>query len=308
MIFFNNFSFKLYLFFSLFLIYLPTDSKFHFPSVNLSFHKISTCLWRSFWSILHFCAIAKRFSPIYSVTVFPSIWKDYYILVNRVVGHVNEALTISRVLFWALRGSCMESQLIFNNGMSLLAHPPVDSSPESGAAAHPWSCLPQHGGVRGCVHKACHHGPRQLSMPGFPTAHQKQVRAVFSFRCLLWICSWTHYNQGGTRVGMVQAPHGLGGETEAAMGRVCVKHHHRGCPLAAPQSPAFPRKVFCPQGHPLSLWWHWEGSKYHCRVKMKWDQKHPHGYTKPHGKMYWHIPHPERVSNLCCTWRKTPWI
>ena len=27
----------------------------------------------------------------------------------------------------------MESQLIFNNGMSLLAHPPVDSSPESGA-------------------------------------------------------------------------------------------------------------------------------------------------------------------------------
>lgn len=82
MIFLNNFSFKLYLLFSLFLIYLPTDSKFHFPSVNLSFHKNSTCLWRSFWSILHFCAIAKRFSPIYSVTVFPRTWKDHYILVN----------------------------------------------------------------------------------------------------------------------------------------------------------------------------------------------------------------------------------
>lgn len=186
----------------------------------------------------------------------------------------------------------MESQLIFNNGVSLLAHPTVDSSPESGAAAHPWSCLPQHGGVRGCVLKACHHGPRQLPMPGFPTAHQKQVRAIFSFRCLLWICSWTSYNWRGIRVGMGQAPHGLGGETEAEIGRVCVKHHRQGVPLSAPQSPTFPHKVFCPQGHPLSLWWHWEGSKHHCRVKMKMAPKYPHWYTKPRGKIVLTYPSP----------------
>ena len=252
MIFLNNFSFKLYLFFSLFLIYLPTDSKFHFPSVNLSFHKNSTFM-KVFLIYFAFCAIAKRFSPIYSVTVFPRIGKDYYIVVNRVVGHVNEALTISRVLFWVLRGSYMESQLIFNNGVSLLTHPPVDSSPESGAAAHPWSCLPQHGGVRGCVHKACHHGPRQLSMPGFPTAHQKQVRAIFSFRCLLWICSWTRYNRRGTRVGMVQAPHGLGEETEAAMGRVCVKHHRRGVPTLSPTEPSISPQGLLPPRTPTVI-------------------------------------------------------
>lgn len=292
MIFLNNFSFKLYLFFSLFLIYLPTDSKFHFPSVNLSFHKNSTCLWRSFWSILHFCAIAKRFSPIYSVTVFPRIGKDYYILVNRVVGHVNEALTISRVLFWVLGGSYMESQLIFNNGVSLLTHPPVDSSPESGAALTPG--LVSHSMEECeavCTRLAImvHGSFRCLGSP----QHIKN-RCVPSFH--LDVCCE-----------FVAGPVITGGALGLAWCRPLMAWERRrrlrwegcvwntiaeGCPLSAPQSPAFPHKVFCPQGHPLSLWWHWEGSKYHCRVKMKWDQKHPHWYTKPHGKIVLTYPSP----------------
>lgn len=66
----------------------------------------------------------------------------------------------------------------------------------------------------------------------------------------------------------------------------------RGRPLSAPRSSAFPHEVFCPQGHPLSLWWPWEGLKYHCRVKMKRDQKHPHWCTKPHGKIVLTQPSP----------------
>ena len=149
----------------------------------------------------------------------------------------------------------MESQLIFNNGMSLLAHPPVDSSPESGAvwltpglvsrsmeeceAVCTRLAIMVHGSFR------CLGSPQHIKNRCVPSFHL-DVCCEFVVGPII--------TRGGTRVGMVQAPQGLGGETEAAMGRVCVKHHHWGCPLSAPQSPAFPRKVFCPQGHPLSLW------------------------------------------------------
>ena len=184
----------------------------------------------------------------------------------------------------------MESQRIFSTGVSLCSRIPLSIRALSGAAAHPWSCLPQHGGVRGCVHQTCHHGPRQLPMPGFPTAHQKQVRAVLSLRRLLWICSRAGYRRRGTGVGTV--PHGLGGEPGLRREGRVRNTTARGRPLSAPRSSAFPPEVFCPQGHPLSLWWPWEGLRYQCRVEMKRDQKHPHWCTKPRGKIVLTQPSP----------------
>ena len=131
----------------------------------------------------------------------------------------------------------MESQQIFSTGVSLCSRIPLSIRALSGAAAHPWSCLPQHGGVRGCVHQTCHHGPRQLPMPGFPTAHQKQVRAVLSLRRLLWICSRAGYRRRGTGVGTV--PHGLGGEPGLRREGRVRNTTARGRPLSAPRSSAW---------------------------------------------------------------------
>ena len=52
---------------------------------------------------------------------------------------------------------------------------------------------------------------------------------------------------------MVQAPHSLGGETEAEIGRVCVKHHRQGVPTLSPTEPNISPQGFLPPRTPTLI-------------------------------------------------------
>ena len=147
---------------------------FRFISNFFSFSKTFTFLWRSFLAILHFCSIAKI--PLLCLEQVFLLYGDATnITVNCVLGHLHKASSFQKCFVGFLKSLWGKSAGFQSSCLYLLACLTGDSSPRPDT--HPSLLSPsQHGRVRGSVHETGCGGGRQLQMPGFPTAHQKQVR------------------------------------------------------------------------------------------------------------------------------------
>ena len=198
----------------------------------------------------------------------------------------------------------MESQLIFSSGVSLLAHPTVDSSPV-------WGC-----GSPLVLSPAAWRSARLCAqdLPSWSTAASdawvphstSKTGACRPFlRRLLWICSRPVIAGGARRLARSrtawEGSRGWDGkgvcETPPPGGAHSQPHGAQRFPLRS----SAPKDTHSLCGDPGGFEIPLQGR----------DEAGPETPSLMH-KATWKdcpdSPLPERVGNLCCTWRETPWI
>ena len=201
----------------------------------------------------------------------------------------------------------MESQQIFSTGVSLWSRIPLSIRALSGAAAHPWSCLSRsmeeceavctrlaimvHGSFR------CLGSPQHIKNRCVPSFHS-DVCCEFVAGPVI----------GGGAPGLARSHTAWEGSRGWDGKGACETPPPGGAHSQPHGAQRFSLRSSAPKdtrslcGDPGRVWdtsaeSRWSGTK----NTLTDAQSHVE-------RLSWHSPLPERVSNLCCTWRKTLWI